>query len=355
MPPPNPLTVGQGGVLGNAGVVGAAVSADGRWVAFTAPADNLVPGDEVGTTDLFLRDRTTGSVQRVREQVNGSPRISTNGRYLSYRTNGGQLGVYDRGTGTTTEWVATVSNSIRPVVPDDGSVAIYGAYSSFGIFSTACRVRDLTTGAETNCPPGGPGYGTVAFEGTSANGRFVVYYWLDQDGGGTSARLLWDRELDTTTVLGQPIVSFGSSVSVSGDGRHLATLTFTSDAPLSAIVHDLEAGTSVAQPGPVPDGNTIPVEISADGSHVLLASEANNLVPDDTNDAMDLFLWDVAAGSIERISTTVPDGEQLPSGGFICGQSGGQILADGSAACALALEPVVESDDNGQVDAYLLP
>ena len=66
MPPPNPLTVGQGGVLGNAGVVGAAVSADGRWVAFTSPADNLVPGDEVGTTDLFLRDRTTGTVQRVR-------------------------------------------------------------------------------------------------------------------------------------------------------------------------------------------------------------------------------------------------------------------------------------------------
>lgn len=353
-PPEHPLSVGQGGALGNASATGASVSADGRWVAFTSLADNLVPGDTPGTNDVYLRDRTTGAVQRVREQVNGAPRISADGAHVSYLTVDGRLGVYARDTGERVEWVPSVSNSIRPVVPVGGGVAIYGAYSSFGIFSTACRVRDLATGAEQDCPPGGPGYGTAAFEGTSADGRFVVYSWIDQSGGGTSGRLLWDRDQDTTTVLTQPILSFGSSVSVSGDGQHLASVTFTSGSPLTAIVHDLVAGTSVAQPGPTPDGNTIPVEISAQGEHVLLASEATNLVADDTNGAVDLFIWDVVAGTISRISTT-DEGAELPTGGGFCGSSGGQLLPDGSAACVLAAEPVVPADVNGVVDAYLLP
>lgn len=354
-PAPNPLTLGRGDVLGDASASGAAISADGRWVAFTSAASNLVPGDSGSSVDLFLRDRQTGSVERIRELVNGAPRISSNGRFISYQTQGQQLGVHDRVTQQVQEWVPNVSNSIRPIVPDDGAVAIYGAYSSFGIFSTACRVRDLSTGAESNCPPGGPDYGTVAFEGASANGRFVVYYWLDQSGGGTSARLLWDRELDTTTALVDPaIISFGSSVSVSGDGRYLATVTFASGVPLGPIVHDLWTGTSVSPPGPVPNGNSFPVEISADGSTVLVLSEATNLVLDDTNGVADAFLWDVDSGSVERISVTEPDGEQLPTGAFSCGQPGGQILADGSGACVLAAEPVVPSDTNGVVDAYLL-
>lgn len=353
-PAPNPLTLGHGGVLANASASGASISADGRWVAFTSSASNLVSGDSGTSTDLFLRDRSIDAVYRIRELVSGAPRISANGRYISYQTQGLQLGVYDRVTQETKEWAPNVSNSIRPVVPPDGSVAIYGAYSSFGIFATACRVRELSTGVESNCPPGGPDYGTVAFEGASANGRFVVYYWLDQSGGGTSARLLWDRELGTTTVLDPSIISFGSSVSVSGDGRYLATVTFSSGIPFDPVVHDLWTGTSVSPPGPAPDGNSFPVEISADGSTVLVLSEATNLVPDDTNGAADAFLWHVDSGAIERISLTVPDGEQLPTGAFSCGQPGGQILADGSAGCVLTAEPVVAGDTNGVTDAYLL-
>ena len=354
-PAPNPLTLGQDDVQGDASASGAAISADGRWVAFTSAASNLVPGDSGSSVDLFVRDRQTGSVERIRELVFGAPRISSNGRFVSYQTQGGlQLGVHDLVTDERHEWAPNVSNSIRPIVPDDGSVAIYGAYSSFGIFSTACRVRNLSTGAESNCPPGGPDYGTVAFEGASANGRFVVYYWLDQSGGGTSARLLWDRELDTTTALDPAIISFGSSVSVSGDGRYLATVTFASGVPLGPVVHDLWTGTSVTPPGPVPDANSFPVEISADGSTVLVLSEATNLVPDDTNGVADAFLWGVDSGSIERISVTVPDGDELSTGGFSCGQPGGQILADGSGACVLAAEPVIVDDTNGVVDAYLL-
>jgi Tol biopolymer transport system component len=42
-----------------------AVSADGRFVAFTSSATNLVDGDTDGATDVFLRDRQTGTTEGV--------------------------------------------------------------------------------------------------------------------------------------------------------------------------------------------------------------------------------------------------------------------------------------------------
>src|SRR4051812_31139080 len=36
------------------------ISPDGRFVAFTSSASNLVPGDTNGAHDIFVRDRQTG-------------------------------------------------------------------------------------------------------------------------------------------------------------------------------------------------------------------------------------------------------------------------------------------------------
>src|SRR5438309_1923695 len=41
------------------------LSADGRYVAFTSAASNLVPGDTNGVSDVFVRDRVTGATERV--------------------------------------------------------------------------------------------------------------------------------------------------------------------------------------------------------------------------------------------------------------------------------------------------
>ena len=41
------------------------ISADGRFVAFCSPAANLVPGDTNGYPDVFLRDRKLGSTTRI--------------------------------------------------------------------------------------------------------------------------------------------------------------------------------------------------------------------------------------------------------------------------------------------------
>src|SRR5947209_4534861 len=44
---------------------GAAISADGRYVAFSSHASNLVAGDTNGTWDVFVHDRQSGMTERV--------------------------------------------------------------------------------------------------------------------------------------------------------------------------------------------------------------------------------------------------------------------------------------------------
>lgn len=49
------------GVQGNSDSISPAVSSDGRYVAFTSSATNLIPGDDNFRTDVFLRDRQVGT------------------------------------------------------------------------------------------------------------------------------------------------------------------------------------------------------------------------------------------------------------------------------------------------------
>ncbi|MGD9511264.1 MAG: hypothetical protein AB7I59_16735 [Geminicoccaceae bacterium] len=49
------VSVGPRGVQGNGNRLPPAISADGRFVAFSSAAANLVPGDTNGADDVFVR------------------------------------------------------------------------------------------------------------------------------------------------------------------------------------------------------------------------------------------------------------------------------------------------------------
>ena len=51
--------------LGNSGSYNPSISADGRFVAFTSLASNIVPGDTNNTYDIFVRDTLTNTTTRV--------------------------------------------------------------------------------------------------------------------------------------------------------------------------------------------------------------------------------------------------------------------------------------------------
>ena len=58
---------------------GGAISADGRFVAFSSDATNLVAGDTNALGDSFVRDRQAGATRRVSVRTNGA---EGNGRSL---------------------------------------------------------------------------------------------------------------------------------------------------------------------------------------------------------------------------------------------------------------------------------
>jgi cysteine-rich repeat protein len=104
---------------------GRAISDDGRYVAFSSLATNLLGpgGDTNGVDDIFLHDRVTGLTERVSVASDGSeanarslsaPSISADGRYVAFQsdatnliapgldTNGvSDIFVHDRVTGLT--------------------------------------------------------------------------------------------------------------------------------------------------------------------------------------------------------------------------------------------------------------
>ena len=59
------VSVSSQGTAGDNDSQLAAVSADGRFVAFVSLASTLVAGDTNGTSDVFVRDRITGTTERV--------------------------------------------------------------------------------------------------------------------------------------------------------------------------------------------------------------------------------------------------------------------------------------------------
>lgn len=68
------------------------ISGDGRFVAFTSRASNLVPGDSNGSSDIFVYDRDTGTTQRTTigfdgTEANGNSRratLSADGKFLVF-------------------------------------------------------------------------------------------------------------------------------------------------------------------------------------------------------------------------------------------------------------------------------
>ena len=199
-----------GEALGNSGAP--ALSADGRFVAFASDAADLVPGDTNDDTDVFVRDRQTGVVERVSLAWNGyearddsdCPAVSDDGRWVAFTSRawnmypgGANLGsprwdVYlrDRQTGTTTRLsVANAggdpnADSGCPSISSDGQRVVFdsqasnlvavdgnGAPDVFLWSADKAKLKRLSRAADT----GGDADAESRDPAISRNGRFVVF------------------------------------------------------------------------------------------------------------------------------------------------------------------------------------
>lgn len=126
-----------------------AISEDGRYVVYYSSADNLVPDDVNDEADIFLRDRQTGVTTRISggtgaDEANRAsrfPDISDDGRFVVYQSDANNLVPnddngstdifrYDIQTGETERISAPPAgeahgNSTMPAVDGTGSVVAF--------------------------------------------------------------------------------------------------------------------------------------------------------------------------------------------------------------------------------------
>ena len=226
-------------------------------------------------------------------------------------------------------------------------------------------IRDRTVTASTGDGGADPA-GDARHATISASGRIVAFdadtTTLGEDGNG-AIRDVFVRDLSARrTVLasradGGPAGDGDSTdPALSADGATVAFLTAATnlagtDANGADDVYVARAGTivraSVALDGGEPDGPSFAPDVSADGRHVAFASAATNLVEGDNNDAVDVFVRDLAAGTTTLASRA---GRRSASGA----SQAPAISPDGRFVSFASDAPdLVARDTNGVTDVFL--
>jgi Tol biopolymer transport system component len=284
------VSVSSTGTAGDDFSVLAAISGDGRFVAFWSLASTLVPGDTNGTSDVFVHDRQAGTNERV-----------------SVNSNEEQANASSAGAAITPDgrFVAFTSDALN-LIPGDVDDAASDVF-------LRDRQAGTTEGISTTQPPSGP----VLHSGSpalSADGRLVAFNSRESNlvAGDTNDRFdifVFDRQTQTTERVSLSSAGLEGNndslgPSISADGRVVA---FTSDADNLVVgdgnfdtdifVHDRQTQTTVRS-SVRSDGTETGFELgslnaalSADGQVVAFESEGA-LVAEDGGFPVDVFVHD---------------------------------------------------------------
>jgi Tol biopolymer transport system component len=161
-----------------------AISGDGRFVAFSSSATNLVPGDANNVTDTFIRDRVLGTTTRISVSTTGgeadascsSPSISRDGRFISFLSRATNL-VAGAPNGVSQLYVrdTQAQTTTRPLTMDFsvnlGRLSGDGRYVAIDS-NAGIRIHDRFA-AVTLIPPGSELWANPALSG---NGRYIAVF-----------------------------------------------------------------------------------------------------------------------------------------------------------------------------------
>ena len=330
---------GNGG--GNAWCYEQVISGDGRSVVFSTAADNLVAGDDNARQDVFLRDlearstlllsRASGSAASAND-TSGFPAISRDGNriaFLSYATdlvepviNVNHLEAYlhDRPTHSTVRITDPRETSVDASPPRVSPGGRYFTYANQR-FPTDVLLYDHDSRQSAE-PAAGTAVASLVGENFSRDGRYLALFGWDWDSSSRAQGFLLRRQLDTGTSeqfsLGPATGSALKDIVMDHSARFIAFSTVlglvsadtnqlwdiylldfeSSTLTLVTLNHERTAAGQADSRAPT---------ISGDGRLVAFASDANDLVPGDTNNTADIFLFDRHTGKL-TVASVNPDG-----------------------------------------------
>ncbi|MBD0693260.1 TolB family protein [Streptomyces sp. CBMA123] len=344
------VDTGPDGVQSDGGGFEAAISGNGRYVAFSSSATNLAPGANLGFDDVYVHDRWTGETTLVsvgeepgrpqQGKSSGHPTISRDGRYVAFQSNrtdlapgtvtwqGANIYVHDLRTGENrlvsigADGKEANGSSASPVISaDGGSVAfiskasnIIGADKPGALSPEAARRLTAESGQDSD----------EQFVHASAAPAETLAVGDRPQLLKPHLYPLYVRDLRAEeTTLASPDGAGGwrgaDYPSLSPDGRFAVYSTWVqhgdgwADRHFEVYVRDLTKGTdtlvSVGLPGTKTTGDSLNGRMTADGRWVYFDSTAANLVPGDTDNTSDVFRRDLRTGRTERVSLA-SDGSQ---------------------------------------------
>lgn len=303
------VSVGPDGVLGNGHAQERpSISADGRFVAFSSSATNLVEGMTI-SGGLYVHDRETDTTELVSVSTGGTkstgsrPSISADGRYVAFWS-------------ASTTLVTGDTNSVFDIFVRDREL------------KTTVRVSVSSDELQSNGMSWAPQI--------SADGTRVAFYstatnLVSGDTNGYYDIFVRDLSAGTTTRVsmahdGTQLNGDSENPSISADGRYVAYTTYATNAvgtvvdnnPLGDIIvrdtlNNTNTFVSATYAGGVGDGGSMDASISTDGRYVAFVSSSSDLVPGDTNYYNDIFVRDLQLNTTTRVSVK-SNGDQATGG-----------------------------------------
>jgi Tol biopolymer transport system component len=346
------VNLGPGGAQADAPTVGAVLSARGRHVAFVSAATTLAPGDRNRTRDVFVRNLRTARTSRVSvsstalesDGPSEKPSLSADGRVVAFPSSATNLVTGDRNgfqdvfvrdlaAETTVRlragWQEPDGRSLASLVSADGNAVVFSSEAS-------------------NLVPGDRNGALDVFLADTAGSRITR---VSVGSNGEAA----DRSEASSVDAHGRVVGFRSYAAnlVADDWNGLADV----------FVHDARAAlterVNVSTVGVEADAVTFRGMLSGDGRFVGFRSRARDLVPADTNDALDVFVHDRLTGETRRVSVS-GEGAQADATGvdrpsrWSMFMSRPFLSADGRYAAFTSRAPNLVADDrNGRADVFV--
>lgn len=351
------ISLGINGEQANGPSNEATISANGRFVAFSSTASNLVSGDTDNKTDVFVFDRLTkkmsciscNSIELLLDSESNSPSISADGRFVAFASKGwngsgykSDVYVHDRQQNKIAQVSVNSANiagdqdSGEPFISANGRFVAFSSWSSNLVSKTTNEyyehhvfVHDLQKKKTTRVSVNSDGLPGDAFSVSSspalnADGRFVVFAsratnLVPNDNNFKTDIFVHDQLTGKTER-----ISIDSSGNEGNDNSHYTDLK-------NPWVIDSGTCACITTINPLAIGSGSP-SITADGRFVAFDSYANNLITKDMNVSQDVFLHERYTGITRRVSVDSKGKEASYGSGFPSLSANGKVIVFTSKA-----------------------